>query len=549
MLALTYAIFNAAASFPGPNSIAQTTRNADHPAADLTHNVQRSTPTWYVYQVGFAAVSGLVQDAVYPAAIVCLFAPLEHDSSSWSTSHSIAKVRYTWSVPERCLCCEEAAMSTPKVDVSRYFDVPSDDLSRQSLSSTARGMVGSQILRIAGNVRTLKAQGVAVSNFTVGDFAASEFSIPDELRDAAIEAYGSGRTNYPPPEGDPELRQAVVRHYAAQLGLEYPAETVQITSGARPGLYAAYAALIDPQETVIYPVPSWNNNHYAHLVGAQSVALPTRAENGFMPTAALLEPHLKTARLLALNSPLNPTGTMMTPDEMKRISALVLRENERRKAIGERLLYVLYDQIYWELRFGDIPHVTPVEVAPEMAAYTIFVDGISKSWAATGLRVGWVVGPPHIISRAKALLTHLGAWAPHPEQAATANVLAAPDVIAQFSQNMHHEVKQRLDTLYNGVQQLHAQGLPINAIAPQGAIYLSVQFNMINKTLDDGTRISTNDQIVDLLLNQAGVAVVPFQAFGLQEETGWMRFSVGAVSVADIERGLEKMAALLKRVK
>ncbi len=434
----------------------------------------------------------------------------------------------------------------PLLDPTQYFDAPSDDLSRQSISTTARGMVGSQILRIAANVRALRAQGVDVSNFTVGDFAPSEFPIPEALRDAAIEAYGAGRTNYPPSEGLASLRQAIVEHYATRLGLKYPADTVQITSGARPGLYAAYATLIDPHETVVYPVPSWNNNHYAHLVGAKAVELPTKAENGFLPTADLIEPHIKVARLIALNSPLNPAGTMIDPAEMQRICKLIVAENTRRKASGERLLYLVYDQIYWELQMGDTPHVTPVEAVPEMAAYTIFVDGISKAWAATGIRVGWLVGPPHIINRAKALLTHVGAWAPHPEQEATANVLSTPDALVEFNKTMHREVKTRLDTLYNGVQELKQAGLPIDAIAPQGAIYLSVQLNLIGRTIDN-VAIQRNEQIADLLLNEAGVAVVPFQAFGLMEESGWMRFSVGAVSVADIERALPKIRALLER--
>lgn len=433
------------------------------------------------------------------------------------------------------------------LDTATYFDQPSPELNNQSISTMARGLAGSEILRIAANVRALVAQGQSVCNFTVGDFAPSQFPIPEALRDAAIEAYGAGRTNYPPSEGIPALRKAIVQLYEDRLGLRYPVDTVQITSGARPGLYAAYAALIDPGETVVYPVPSWNNDHYAHLVGAKAIEVPTRPEDGFLPTAALLEPHLRDARLLSINSPLNPAGTMISPDELRRICELVLAENTRRKDSRERLLYLLYDQIYWELQFGAVRHVTPVEVAPEMAAYTIFVDGISKSWAATGIRVGWMVAPPHIINRAKAFLTHVGAWAPHPEQEATANVMSSAGAVDDFTTTMHHEVQARLNLLYNGVQELKAAGLPVDAIAPQGAIYLSTKFDLIGRTLD-GVKITKNSQISDLLLEQAGVAVVPFQAFGLKEENGWMRLSVGAVSLADIEGALSRLRVILERV-
>lgn len=433
------------------------------------------------------------------------------------------------------------------LDTSAYFQPASPELNLQSISTMSRGLVGSEILRIAANVRALVAQGHAVSNFTVGDFAPSQFPIPEALRDAAIEAYGAGRTNYPPPEGLASLRKAVAEYYADRLGLRYPVDTIQITSGARPGLYAAYATIVDPGETVVYPVPSWNNDHYAYLVGAKAIEVATRPEDGFLPTAALLEPHLREARLLSINSPLNPAGTMITPDELRRICDLVLAENTRRKASGERLLYLLYDQIYWELQFGDVPHVTPVEVAPEMAAYTIFVDGISKAWAATGIRVGWLIAPPHITNRAKAFLTHVGAWAPHPEQEATATVLSTPGSLDEFNTTMHHDVQARLNLLYDGVQDLKAAGLPIDAIAPQGAIYLSVKFDLIGKTYN-GAVLTGNYQIADVLLNEAGVAAVPFQAFGYKEETGWMRLSVGAVSLADIKAALPRLRTILEHV-
>ena len=433
------------------------------------------------------------------------------------------------------------------IDAVEHFHPASADLSNRSVSKVARGMVGSEILRIASNVRALKAQGREVSNFTIGDFAPSQFPIPDALHDAVVEAYDSGCTNYPPSEGVLALRQAVLKLYETQLGLRYPVVTVQIISGARPGLYAAFAMILDPGETVIYPVPTWNNNHYAYLVGAKAVELPTRVEDGFLPTAELLKPHIKDARLISMNSPLNPSGTMISPEELRRICELIIAENERRKQTGERLLYLLYDQIYWQLQLSDIPHVTPVGVMPEMAAYTIFVDGISKSWAATGLRVGWIIAPPHVTERIRAFINHLGAWAPHPEQQATANVIHADGILDEYNTNMHHEARARLQLMYDAIQQMKSEGLPTDAIAPQGAIYLSTRFDLIGKKLD-GALISTNAQIGDILLEQAGVAVVPFQAFGLMEENGWMRLSIGAVSIADIEQCLPRLRAILERV-
>jgi aspartate aminotransferase len=257
-----------------------------------------------------------------------------------------------------------------------------------------RGLVGSEILRIASEIRELVAQGKQVCNLTVGDFSPREFSIPPALGKAIAQALEAGETNYPPSDGVLPLRQTVQRFYERALGLKYPLESVLIAAGARPVIYALFRAVMDPGETVIYPVPSWNNNHYAHMVGARHVTVVTSPENGFMPTVEQLAPHLSEARLLCLCSPLNPTGTMISPESLKDIGQRVVEENRQREQRGQKPLIVMYDQIYWTLSFGKTKHVTPVERVPELAPYTVFVDGISKAFAATGVRVGWTLGPP-----------------------------------------------------------------------------------------------------------------------------------------------------------
>jgi aspartate aminotransferase len=242
-----------------------------------------------------------------------------------------------------------------------------------------------------------------------------------------------------------------------------------------------------------------------------------------------------------MNTPLNPAGTMISSDELARICELIVEENNRRARAGRPALYVLYDQIYWMLQFGSCKHVTPVELVPEMAAYTVFVDGISKGFAATGLRVGWAIAPPHLIRPMKDIMGHVGAWATHPVQAATAKVLDDPQGIDAYHTIMLREAEDRLQMLYQGFCDMAADGLPVEAVPPQGAIYLSVRFDLNGKTIG-GEKLDTNEQIRSYLLEQAGCAVVPFQAFGLQEETGWMRLSIGAVSK-------DQIAAMLPRVR
>src|SRR6188474_215041 len=178
-----------------------------------------------------------------------------------------------------------------------------------SLSDLARGVVGSEILRIAAEIRALKAKGAEICNLTVGDFDPTQFPVPPKLLDGVRDALAAGHTNYPPSDGVPALREAVARFYEKRLGLKYPVESVLITGGARPLLYGAYLTVLDRGDTVVYPVPSWNNNHYAYLSGARAVELTVHAGSNFFPTADDLRPHLGAARLLMLNSPLNPTGT------------------------------------------------------------------------------------------------------------------------------------------------------------------------------------------------------------------------------------------------
>jgi aspartate aminotransferase len=406
----------------------------------------------------------------------------------------------------------------------------------------ARGLVGSEILRISADIRLKQAAGASICNLTVGDFSSQEFPIPRALRDGTLRALEAGETNYPPSDGMLRLREAVRAFYRSRLGLDLPLESVIIAGGSRPVIYAAYRTLVEPGDTVVYPVPSWNNNHYCHLSGARQVPLVTRPEDGFLPTAAALEPHLRVARLLALNTPLNPAGTVLAEREVRQIAELVVAENHRREQAGERPLYILYDQVYWMLTFGQARHFTPTQLVPASAPYTVFVDGISKAFAATGLRVGWGVGPPTVIRAMSDLLGHVGAWAPRAEQVATAELLRDEGEVDRYHEQLCGGLRARLDRLYSGIAAMAAGGLPVRAIAPQGAIYLSAQFDLAGR---HGLR--TNDDVRRYLLDEAGFAIVPFQAFGLAGENGWFRLSVGAVSERDIEAALPRVEAALRK--
>jgi aspartate aminotransferase len=419
---------------------------------------------------------------------------------------------------------------------AREFFPPAEETDA-SLADVATGVVGSEILKIAADVRHALARGAKIVNFTVGDFAPSQFPIPLRLQEEIARAYREHQTNYPPSDGVLALREAVAEHVAREQGLSYPLESFVIAGGARPILYGTYRTILDRGDTVVYSVPSWNNNHYAHLTEVRSVELEGKREKGFFPSAAEFAPHLPQARLVVLNSPMNPTGTVVDPAELEKITRMIAEENARRRRTGRKALFLLYDQIYSALHFGSARRSSPPELVPEAYGFTVLLDGISKQFAATGLRVGWAVGPPAVIARMRDILGHVGAWAPKPEQVATARFLRDAAAVAEHRREFTAAIRARLDLLYGVFRRMKEDGLPVDAIEPQGAIYLSARFDLVGGELE-GVPIRSNEDIRRLLLERSGIAAVPFQAFGYRPENGWFRLSVGAVSEDDI-RGTE----------
>ena len=275
--------------------------------------------------------------------------------------------------------------------------------------------------------------------------------------------------------GIPALREQVSALYARELGLAIPASSIVITGGSRPALFAAYQLTIEPGDRVVFTVPSWNNDSYCELAGATAVPIQCGSDTAFLPTAAMLAPALPGARLLVLNSPLNPTGTAFDAATLGAICDAVVAENARRSP-DEPPLYLLYDQVYWMLTFGGLEHVVPQVLRPEVAPYTILVDGISKVFAATGLRVGWVCPPANLSAQFNAFLGHVGAWAPRPAQVGTAEMLADAEAVAAARRTMQTGLAARLDRLHAGMLAMRRDGLPVEVVAPSGGMYLSVRF-------------------------------------------------------------------------
>ncbi len=407
-------------------------------------------------------------------------------------------------------------------------------MSNVKLSVLAHTLQASEIVRLGATIKEKMKQGEKIYNYTIGDFDSSIFPIPAELEEEIISAYKNKYTTYPAADGIQELREAVSSFMKQRGGLDYAPNEVLIAAGGRPLIYAMYRAIVDKGDKVIYPAPSWNNNHYVHFTEGEHIMLEAKKENNFMLTAAQIKEHIKGASLISLCSPLNPTGTTFGREELTAICDLIIEENKTRSE-DEKKLYLMYDQIYWTLTFGDTVHHNPVTLRPEMKPFTIFIDGISKSFAATGVRVGWALGPKEVLAKMRAINSHVGAWAPMAEQKAVSNYLLKTDAINTFFANFKSEINERLQRISAGLQQMKMDGFSVDAISPEAAIYLTIQIDYAGKTTADGKLLATQADVTSYILDEAKIAVVPFYAFGANSESSWYRLSVGTCKKEEID--------------
>ena len=415
-----------------------------------------------------------------------------------------------------------------------------------SLSQLSNTLIPSEIIKLGNEISDRIKQGQTIYNYTIGDFDPSIFPIPQGFEDEIVNAYRNKKTNYPAANGLLECRSAVASFIKRRQGLDYSATSFLISGGGRPLIYAAYRTICDRGEKVVYPVPSWNNNHYTHFVEGEHICIETSAATNFLPTADELIPHFGDACLLALCSPLNPTGTVYSKEQLTKICEAVLAENKKRGA-DQKPLYILYDQIYWTLTFGETEHYDPVSLFPELRPYTIFIDGISKSFCATGVRVGWAFGPETIIDKMKGILSHIGAWSPMAEQVATANFLNKETEVDHFLSTVKLAIHDRLQQLFDGIQQMKQEGYPVDAISPMAAIYLTIRFSFKGKMNGD-QEIKTTADMTSFLLEHASLAIVPFAAFGADKESEWYRLSVGTCHLDTIPQMFSNLRKALDKL-
>lgn len=415
------------------------------------------------------------------------------------------------------------------------------------LSHLAETLIGSEIVKLGNAINERIRNGEKIYNFTIGDFNSNIFPIPAELEALIIDSYKKHHTSYPAAEGVLDLRRAIGAFIKEWEGLDFNPSEIQVASGGRPLIYSLFKVIVDKGDKVIYGVPSWNNNHYVHLTDGEHCLINCTPENNFMPTVEDIRANIKGATLICLCTPQNPTGTTLSESSLKQICDLILEENSLRGP-EEKKLYLMFDQMYWTLTYGETKHYNPIALNPAMKPYTIYIDGISKVFAATGVRVGWALGPENVIGKMKAILSHIGAWAPMAEQRAVAEYLHMNQAIAAYLDQFKSEIAFRLRSIYDGFIALKAKGYTVDAVAPQAAIYLTIQLNLTGKKTADGTVLATQSDVTSYILGEAKLAVVPFSAFGADAANPWYRLSVGTSVKEEIPEMLAKLEAALAKL-
>jgi aspartate aminotransferase len=392
----------------------------------------------------------------------------------------------------------------------------------KKLSVYGEHIVGSQIVKIS---QQIKESNKYVQNFTVGDFNPTINPIPYELREFIKEAYDDGVTNYPTSQGEISLRN-VISSQLSKKGLEYNADSILIGAGARPLIYTLFKTIVESSDLVVYPVPSWNNDHYAFLHSCFKGEIECKPENSFFPTVEDIKKYIHRARLICLCSPQNPTGRVIDKQLLKDICELIVEENKTR---DEHPCYLFFDQIYSDLSNEDIVH--PVTVCPEIKDYTICIDGASKSLCATGIRVGWMFGPQEVIKKATEIFSHIGAWAPKPEQIGLANYMNSFHM-ESFIYSKKKDYKKITDEICNLLKIMKKDGYYVDYQKPDGGIYIPIYLEYVDK-------FDVVENYINFLINKCGIGLVPFEFFGSKENRGWFRLSIGGIDYDRIESVLD----------
>jgi len=372
---------------------------------------------------------------------------------------------------------------------------------------------------VLAKAKKLEAQGKDVVHLEIGE---PDFDTPKNIIDAACLALNSGYTHYTPAPGIPEVREMIAEYVRSHKNVDASADDVVIVPGGKPIMFFSIMATVNPGDEVIYPNPGFPiYESVIRFVGGKPVPIPLREENQFrldvQELAQLITPKTK---MLIINSPGNPTGGVLTSEDVKAIADLVR---------GKEIL-VLSDEIYDRIVYGDT-HPLSIASLPGMKNWTIILDGFSKTYAMTGWRLGYGVMHPEIAARIAQLMVNSNSCTSASTQMAGKEALTGPQ---NEVDTMVAEFKRRRDIMVNGLNSIPG----VNCILPEGSFYVFPNLKSFGKDCQE---------IADYLLNDAGVACLGGTAFGSYGE-GYLRFSY-ANSVANIQKALERIETALGKMR
>ncbi|MDF1566181.1 MAG: pyridoxal phosphate-dependent aminotransferase [Deltaproteobacteria bacterium] len=395
------------------------------------------------------------------------------------------------------------------------------------LSERARAVKPSATLATAARARALKAEGKDVVLFGTGE---PDFDTPAFIRQAAKDALDAGATHYPPLVGLPSLREAICTRLKLDQELDYAASEVIVGVGAKQVLYNACQALLDPGDEAVIITPYWvSYPDMVTLAGATSVYVETTPESGFQPTAEALEAALnERTRVLFVNSPSNPSGVILDRETLEAMAEVLRRYPE---------VTILTDDIYNRILYGDATFENILQVAPDLRDRVVIINGVSKTYAMTGWRVGWAVGPEEII---KAIGKIQGQSTSGATSFAQHGALAALTGDQGVVAEMVGHFARRRDLLCDGLAALPG----VECAKPPGAFYAFPDLRALIGKKAGGKLIDGSITLCDLLIEEQHLACVPGAPFGAE---GFLRMSFAA-SDEDIERGLKRLADFLQTV-
>jgi aspartate aminotransferase len=379
-------------------------------------------------------------------------------------------------------------------------------------------------MALNAKAKELARQGVDIVNFTIGE---PDFDTPDNVKQAAHRAIQSGFTKYQPAAGVAELRGAIAEKLASDNGLDYRPEQVLISNGAKQVLFTLMLCLVQNGDQVLIPAPYWVSYvHQARFCGAEPVIIDATGADNLKPTPDLLENALTDrAKLLVLNSPCNPTGTVLAADELRPLVELAL----------ERDLWIISDEIYEKLIYDGLEHHSPASFGSKAREKVITVNGLSKTYAMTGWRIGYAAGPAEVIQAAGRLQSHMTSGADSIVQKAAIEALTGPQgSVAE----MREAFDRRRHLLVDGLNDIPG----VSCLMPRGAFYAFPDWRGLLGRSFGGSVVGNSVELCEALLDQVQVAAVPGSAFGAE---GFVRFHY-AKSEELIEKALERLRAFVE---